>query len=41
MQPMDQMSMALLYLRDPTRIYGARYQRVAMYSVSMSWVSSI
>ena len=32
-QPTDHISTALEYLVDPNRISGARYQRVATYSV--------
>ena len=35
MQPTDHISTALVYLLEPRRIYGARYQRVATYSVMM------
>lgn len=36
MQPTDHMSTAFVYLFDPNKIYGARYQRVATYSVIMA-----
>lgn len=36
MQPILQISIALEYFLEPSRIYGARYHLVAMYSVRMS-----
>lgn len=36
MQPMLQISIAREYFLEPSRIYGARYHLVAMYSVRMS-----
>ena len=34
-QPTDHISTALVYLLDPSKIYGARYHLVATYSVMM------
>lgn len=34
MHPTDHMSIALVYLCDPKTISGARYHRVAIYSVN-------